>query len=68
MGSLDFWLDGDRMSNLEEGAVWPHGSSWDEVKYLKPDDCDEVGYCVHCGTATVHFAGCIVLSARGSGE
>lgn len=56
------------MSNLEEGAVWPHGSSWDEVKYLKPDDCDELGYCVHCGTATVHFAGCIVLSARGSGE
>lgn len=37
--------------------------NWEDPKYLKPDDCDELGYCVHCGTATIHRGGCIVLAA-----
>lgn len=31
----------------------------DVSKYLKPEDCDERGYCLHCGTATVHYLGCL---------
>lgn len=37
-------------------------AGWGDPRYLKPGDCDENGYCVHCGTATVHRAGCIVLA------
>ena len=27
---------------------------------VSPNDCDEYGYCVACGTATIHMDGCIV--------
>lgn len=36
--------------------------SWDDPKYLKAEDSDGNGHCVHCGTATVHLAGCVVLT------
>jgi hypothetical protein len=38
--------------------------SWDDPKYVKPADCDELGYCVDCGSATVHRDGCIVLTGN----
>jgi hypothetical protein len=34
---------------------------WGDAKYLKPDDCDEAGYCLDCGTASVHKPDCVVV-------
>lgn len=38
--------------------------SWDDPKYVKPADCDELGYCVDCRSATIHRDGCIVLTGN----
>lgn len=40
--------------------------TWDDPKYLKPADCDELGYCVHCRTATVHSPGCGIYASTQS--
>lgn len=52
-----------RVTGVDVVIALTDHDSWDDPKYLKPADCDELGYCVHCGTATVHFPGCIVLKA-----
>lgn len=41
--------------------------SWDDPKYLKPGDCDENGYCLDCGTATVHNQDCVMTRRSDDG-
>lgn len=41
---------------------------WGHPRYLKPEDCDELGYCVHCGTATVHRRDCVVQKGNDGNE
>ncbi|MFV8142038.1 hypothetical protein ACNQR7_31115 [Mycolicibacterium senegalense] len=60
-----FWLVGEVDVFTEPGTAMNDNNecdTWDDPKYLKPSDCDESGYCAHCGTATVHRVGCIVLA------
>ena len=40
----------------------------DDPRCVKPDDCDEAGYCVACWSATVHRDGCIVLIGSSEGR